>query len=85
MKILPLHLLSDVEQDREPTDAELDAIDAEMPLIRAEVEELDVRISLMDRPVTELDARRLRRARRKVLAVRRALTNQARPVWEVGA
>ena len=49
MKILPLHLLSDVEPDREPTDAELDAIDAEMPLIRAEVEELDVRISLMDR------------------------------------
>ena len=85
MKILPLHLLSDVEQDREPTDAELDAIDAEMPLIRAEVEELDVRISLMDRPVTELDARRLRRAGRKVLAARRELANRACPVSEVGA
>ena len=56
-----------------------------MPLIRAEVEELDVRISLMDRPVTELDARRLRRARRTVLAVRRARTNQAPPGWVVGA
>lgn len=79
MKILPLHLLSDIdatEQDREPTAAELDAIDAEMPLIRAEVEELDVRISLMDRPVSELDARRLRRARRKVLAARRDLANR---------
>ncbi|MER5980144.1 DUF6284 family protein [Streptomyces sp. NPDC001857] len=66
-----------VTADREPTAAELDAIDREMPLIRAEVEELDVRISLLDRPVTELDARRLRRARRKVLAARRGLANRA--------
>ncbi|WP_327317847.1 DUF6284 family protein [Streptomyces sp. NBC_01235] len=79
MKILSLRLLTAIdaaENDREPTAAELDAIDTEMPLIRAEVEELDVRISLLDRPVTELDARRLRRARRKVLAARRDLANR---------
>ncbi|MFJ8082035.1 DUF6284 family protein [Streptomyces sp. NPDC096205] len=79
MKILPLHPLPGIdvaESDREPTDAELSAIDAEMPLIRAEVEELDVQISLLDRPVTEWDARRLRRARRKVLVARRDLANR---------
>ncbi|MFF9406135.1 DUF6284 family protein [Streptomyces anandii] len=64
------------EYDREPTAAELDAIERELPLITAEVEELDVRIALLDWPVTELDARRLRRARRKVLDARRKLTNQ---------
>lgn len=61
----------------EPTDAELSAIEFEMPLIEAEVELLDVQISMLDQPVTALDGRRLRRARRKVLAVRRDLTNQA--------
>ncbi|GHH38227.1 nitrate reductase beta subunit [Streptomyces umbrinus] len=61
----------------EPTNAELDAIDAEMPLIRADVELLDVQISLLDRLVTETDMRRLRRARRRVLALRCELTNQA--------
>ncbi|MFE3215193.1 DUF6284 family protein [Streptomyces antimycoticus] len=71
--------------DREPTAAELDAIEDEMPLIEAEVELLDVQISLLDRPASELDARRLRRARRKVLAVRLELTNQVAPVTEVGA
>ncbi|MER5183564.1 DUF6284 family protein [Streptomyces sp. NPDC002896] len=59
-----------------PSDAELDAIERESPLIMAEVELLDVQISLLDRPATELGARRLRRARRKVLNVRRELTNQ---------
>ncbi|MFI2033239.1 DUF6284 family protein [Streptomyces bottropensis] len=71
------------EFDREPTFAELDAIEAEMPLIEAEVELLDVQISLLDQPVTALDARRVRRARHKVLAARRDLTNQA--VTEVAA
>ncbi|MFM9693848.1 DUF6284 family protein [Streptomyces europaeiscabiei] len=61
----------------EPTDAQLDAIEGEMPLIEAEVELLDVQISLLDQPVTALYGRRLRRARRKVLAVRRDLTNKA--------
>lgn len=62
--------------DREPTAADLADIAWEMPLIRAEVEELDVRISLLDRPVSELDERRLRRARRRVLAARRDLVNR---------
>ncbi|MEV5940343.1 DUF6284 family protein [Streptomyces sp. NPDC051994] len=63
--------------DGEPSDAELDAIEIEMPLILAEVELLDVQISVMDRPFTDLSARRIRRARRRVLAARRDLTNLA--------
>ncbi len=59
----------------EPTADELDAIDREMPLITARVDELDVQIFCMDRPLTELDARRLRRAHTRVLAVRRDLAN----------
>ncbi|MFB6952911.1 DUF6284 family protein [Streptomyces niveus] len=62
--------------DIEPTDAELDAIELEMPLITAEVDLLDVQIICMDRSGNELDARRLRRARRRVLAARRELSNQ---------
>lgn len=64
------------EFDREPTFAELDAIAHETPLIEADVELLDVQISLLDRTPTEVDHQRLRRARRKVLAVRRTLANQ---------
>lgn len=58
--------------DREPTAAELDAIDCEMPVIRAEVELLDAQIIALDRTPNEVDARRIRRARRKVLAARLA-------------
>ncbi|MEV0410968.1 DUF6284 family protein [Streptomyces sp. NPDC050448] len=65
------------EFDREPTAAELDAIEVEMTVISAEVELLDVQIMLLDRPVSDLDERRLRRARNRVLAARRDLTNQA--------
>ncbi|MGI5469466.1 DUF6284 family protein [Streptomyces sp. CA-132043] len=61
----------------EPTDAELDAIEQEMPAIEADVELLDAQIVTLDRPVTELDIRRIRRARRKVLAAHAALANQA--------
>ncbi|MFJ8021250.1 DUF6284 family protein [Streptomyces sp. NPDC096311] len=64
------------EFDREPTDAELDAIERELPLIFAEVELLDVRISLLDRTPSELDQRRIRRACNKVLTVRRDLSNR---------
>ncbi|MDF3299988.1 DUF6284 family protein [Streptomyces tropicalis] len=64
------------EYDREPTAAELDAIDAEMPLISAEVELLDVRIALMDRPANPLATRRLRRAEHRVMAARRDLANR---------
>ncbi|MFE9648192.1 DUF6284 family protein [Streptomyces sp. NPDC006365] len=61
----------------EPTDAELDTIEREMPVIRAEMELLDAQIITIDRTPTELDARRIRRAHRKLLAERRTLANRA--------
>ncbi|MGW6412136.1 DUF6284 family protein [Streptomyces vinaceus] len=60
----------------EPSDAELDAIEVEMPVVLAEVELLDALISMLDRPASEFDARRIRRARNRVLAARRDLTNR---------
>ncbi|MGW0146795.1 DUF6284 family protein [Streptomyces sp. NPDC003333] len=60
----------------EPTDAELDAIEQESPVILAEVALLDARIKAMDRPVNEVDARRIRRARNCLLAARRDLANR---------
>ncbi|MGW5677549.1 DUF6284 family protein [Streptomyces sp. NPDC003860] len=59
----------------EPTDAELGAIDREMPLILAEVDALDARIVTLDRTPSEVDEQRIRRARRRVLAARRDLAN----------
>ncbi|MHC3391362.1 DUF6284 family protein [Streptomyces lavendulocolor] len=61
----------------EPTDAELDAIEREMPVILADVELLDAHIVTLDRTPTELDDRRIRRARRRALAARVALVNRA--------
>ncbi|MER7514810.1 DUF6284 family protein [Streptomyces sp. NPDC126499] len=63
--------------DGEPSDAELDAIEQEMPLILAEVDLLDAQIMTLDRPATVLDERRIRRARNRVLVERRNLTNRA--------
>ncbi|MEU0452155.1 DUF6284 family protein [Streptomyces sp. NPDC006129] len=60
----------------EPTDAELDAIEQEMPVILADVELLDAQIITLDRIPAELDNRRLRRARRRALAARLALANR---------
>jgi len=60
----------------EPTNAELDAIEREMPVILADVELLDSHIVTLDRTPTELDARRIRRARRRALAARVALVNR---------
>ncbi|MBP5869239.1 DUF6284 family protein [Streptomyces europaeiscabiei] len=60
----------------EPTDAELDAIEVESPLILAEVDLLDAQIITLDRTPNELDARRIRRARNKVLTARRDLANR---------
>ncbi|MFD7405196.1 DUF6284 family protein [Streptomyces sp. NPDC059866] len=60
----------------EPTDAELDAIEQEMPAILADVDLLDAHIITLDRTPTELDARRLRRAHCRVLAERRTLANR---------
>jgi hypothetical protein len=60
----------------EPTDAELDAIEQEMPVILADVDLLDAQIISLDRIPTELDNRRIRRARRRALAARIALANR---------
>ncbi|MEU2434569.1 DUF6284 family protein [Streptomyces sp. NPDC007861] len=61
----------------EPTDAELDAIELEMPAILADVDLLDALIITLDRTPSELDQRRIRRARSRVLAARVALVNRA--------
>ncbi|MEV6540153.1 DUF6284 family protein [Streptomyces sp. NPDC051665] len=66
----------------EPTDAELDAIELEMPAILADVDLLDAQIITMDRTPTELDVRRIRRARRRLL---RALAGQAATAHRGGA
>ncbi|WP_125263560.1 DUF6284 family protein [Streptomyces alboflavus] len=60
----------------EPTSAELDAIEAEMPVILADVDLLDAQIITLDRTPNELDDRRIRRARRRALAARAALVNR---------
>ncbi|MEV6124317.1 DUF6284 family protein [Streptomyces sp. NPDC052077] len=60
----------------EPTADELAAVECEMPVILADVELLDAQIVTLDRIPSELDARRLRRARRRALAARLALLNQ---------
>ncbi|MEU3687834.1 DUF6284 family protein [Streptomyces narbonensis] len=70
--------------DGEPSDAELDAIEQEMPLILAEVDLLDAIITTIDRSPTELDEQRIRRARNRVLAERRDLTNRAASMAQAG-
>ncbi|MER5413654.1 DUF6284 family protein [Streptomyces virginiae] len=60
----------------EPSDAELDAIEQEMPLILARVDLLDAQIMTLDRTSSEVDERRIRRARNRVLAARRDLANR---------
>ncbi|MFJ6935602.1 DUF6284 family protein [Streptomyces sp. NPDC101132] len=66
--------------DLEPTAAELDAIELELPLILAERDVLDAQIMVLDRVPSEVDLTRLRRARRRVLAARTALENRAAAV-----
>ncbi|MCX4520522.1 DUF6284 family protein [Streptomyces anulatus] len=63
--------------DGEPSDAELDAIETEMPAILADVDLLDAQIMTIGRTPSELDERRIRRARRRVLAARRELANRS--------
>ncbi|MET9185226.1 DUF6284 family protein [Streptomyces tendae] len=60
----------------EPTDAELDAIEQEMPVILADVDLLDAQITTLDRAPSEVDDRRIRRARRRALAARVVQINQ---------
>ena len=56
--------------DMEPTAADLDAIEAEWPVIEAELVVLDAEISALTTPggPSALDRRRVRRARRRLLA-----------------
>ncbi|WP_326722103.1 DUF6284 family protein [Streptomyces sp. NBC_00243] len=60
----------------EPTTAELDAIEREMPVIRADIELLDAQIIALNHAPNEVDTRRLRRAFGRVLEERRALANR---------
>ncbi|MFF7300281.1 DUF6284 family protein [Streptomyces sp. NPDC008265] len=60
----------------EPSDAELDTIEQEMPLILARVDLLDAQIMTLDRTPSEVDERRIRRARNRVLAAQRDLANR---------
>ncbi|MFF2997312.1 DUF6284 family protein [Streptomyces sp. NPDC057950] len=60
----------------EPTDAELDAIEVEMPLIRADVDLIDAQIIAMDHTPNDVDTRRVRRALAKVLTEYRVLANR---------
>ncbi|MFJ7964406.1 DUF6284 family protein [Streptomyces sp. NPDC096324] len=60
----------------EPTDAELDAIELELPLILADVDLIDAQIIAMDHTPNEVDTRRVRRALARVLAEYRVLANR---------
>jgi septal ring factor EnvC (AmiA/AmiB activator) len=71
----------------EPTDAELNAIEQEMPVILADVDLLDAQIITLDRTPNELDAQRIRRARRRLLTAYREQANRTAGATlpEVGA
>ncbi|MET9412004.1 DUF6284 family protein [Streptomyces sp. NPDC002935] len=60
----------------EPTDAELDAIELEMPAILADVDLIDAQIIAIDHVPNEVDTRRVRRALARVLAERAKLANR---------
>ncbi|TSB26114.1 DUF6284 family protein [Streptomyces benahoarensis] len=72
-----LTLVTPPEPEDGPSAFELAAIEAEMPVITAELDLLDAQIIALGRTPNELDERRIRRARRRVLAARRALANRA--------
>ncbi|QXE35901.1 hypothetical protein KQY30_18170 [Streptomyces sp. GMY02] len=82
--IVPDQPLVTEAQPDGPSDADLVVIEREMPLILAEVDLLDAQIMTLDRLPSELDMRRLRRARRRVLAARRELSNLAATVTVPG-
>ncbi|MEO3852473.1 DUF6284 family protein [Streptomyces sp. B8F3] len=60
----------------EPTDAELDAIEQEMPGILAGIDLIEAQIIALDRPPNEVDNQRSRRAHNRVLAAGRTLANR---------
>ncbi|WP_172383583.1 DUF6284 family protein [Streptomyces sp. MNP-20] len=59
----------------EPTPAELDAIERELPAILADAERLDVLVSAVRVP-SDVNVRRERRSRRRMLDARRTLANR---------
>ncbi|BBC37043.1 uncharacterized protein SGFS_083370 [Streptomyces graminofaciens] len=61
----------------EPTNAELDAIEQEMPAILADVDLIDAQIIALNHTPNEVDTKRLRRAFGRVLEERRALANRS--------
>ncbi|WP_327402314.1 DUF6284 family protein [Streptomyces sp. NBC_01288] len=71
----------------EPTNAELDAIEQEMPAITAGVDLLNAQIITLDRTPSELDQQRIRRAWRRLLTARREQANRTTDgmLPEVGA
>lgn len=71
MSIIHLSAVS----DEDPTPADLAVIEQEWPLIAAELDLLDAQIASMSvaGSVSALDRRRVRRAERRVLAVKREL------------
>ncbi|AZK94861.1 MULTISPECIES: DUF6284 family protein [Streptomyces] len=73
---VPLMAVTAMPFGGEPSAAELDAIEREMPLIVAEIDLLDAQITVLDRTPSELDERRLRRAAARALAARTALANR---------
>lgn len=86
MNVLPLNIARshrNTTNEDGPSVADLDAIDQEMPLVLAEVDLLDAHIAVLDRAPSEMDARRLRRAHRRVLAKRRELANRTTGAPEV--
>jgi hypothetical protein len=64
-----------LDDDCEPTTAELAAIESELPAILAAVDLLDARLMVLDRTPTEVDTRRIRRARNRLMVARRNLAN----------
>ena len=66
------------ENDAEPTADELDAIEAEWPVIAAELDLLDAQITAVTagRSASLLDWRRVRRAEHRVMAVSRELAGK---------
>ena len=81
-------VLTEPTEEREPTVAELAAIEYEMPLIEAEmaVVRAETAIIRAGHGASELDWRRLRRARHRVLRTAAALAlPSVRPVSERAA
>lgn len=64
----------DSRGDREPTLADLDAIDAEWPLIAAELAALDAEIAIAAGDISELAGRRLAVAHQNLAAVAAGFT-----------